>query len=330
MGVHRIRGMNCESDFVESKKLCLLMSEPMRNTLDHLPAIKRVELERVVKILHEEFEEALVLSSKDWKKKGRIQRIILFGSYAKGKWVDEPHTKKGYLSDYDILVIVNYHQLTDMSEIWHNAEDRLLRHDGIRPVVNFIVHTMKDVNHELRAGQYFFSDIVREGIVLYELAGTSQFATPIPLTPEDALRIAEKHYETWMFNATEFVPGIELYIERNSVNKAVFLLHQYVECLYTTLLLTLTNYNPHSHNIKFLRSQCERIDERLIDVWPNERPWKRHFELLKRAYIEARYSPHYEIKPEELKWLSERAKVLESLIGEICGERLAELKRNIS
>ena len=42
-----------------------------------------------------------------FKKRGRIQKIIVFGSHAKGGWVDEPFTMKGYRSDFVLQIIVN-------------------------------------------------------------------------------------------------------------------------------------------------------------------------------------------------------------------------------
>src|SRR6218665_1654008 len=63
----------------------------MKTDLDHLPANKQRELERVKAIIFEEFEDALALGTMSWKKKGRIDKIILYGSYARGGWVDEPH-----------------------------------------------------------------------------------------------------------------------------------------------------------------------------------------------------------------------------------------------
>ena len=79
----------------------------MQSSLEHLPPHKQREIERVVEIIFEEFEDALALATQDWKRKGRISKIILYGSYARGGWVDEPHTAKGYQSDYDLLIIVN-------------------------------------------------------------------------------------------------------------------------------------------------------------------------------------------------------------------------------
>ncbi|MBA3068104.1 MAG: nucleotidyltransferase domain-containing protein, partial [Hyphomonas sp.] len=75
----------------------------MRTDLDYLPNGKQRELARVTEILFEEFTDAMKSASSPKKKEGRILKIVLFGSYARGTWVDEPHTAKGYLSDYDLL-----------------------------------------------------------------------------------------------------------------------------------------------------------------------------------------------------------------------------------
>ena len=68
----------------------------MKTSLDHLPNLQKREIARVVEILHEELSDALAISTANWKRKGRILKIVLFGSYARGGWVDEPHTAKGY------------------------------------------------------------------------------------------------------------------------------------------------------------------------------------------------------------------------------------------
>jgi predicted nucleotidyltransferase len=118
----------------------------MRTDVDYLPSSKQRELERVVQILFEEFDEARVLATQDWKKKGRILKIILYGSYARGGWVDEPHTAKGYQSDFDLLIIVNDERLTDRVEYWATAEERLNRELSItktlKTPVNFVLATV--------------------------------------------------------------------------------------------------------------------------------------------------------------------------------------------
>lgn len=166
----------------------------MKTSIDHLPEHKQEELARVVEILHAEFEDALAESSAEWKKSGRILKIILFGSYARGDWVDEPLTMKGYRSDFDLLVIVNNNKLSDFA-YWYKAKDRLDRDRTIKTPTSFIVHSRRFVNTALRQGQYFFTDIRREGIVLYEL-DDEPLAEPKPLTLDAAYETARDHFQS--------------------------------------------------------------------------------------------------------------------------------------
>ena len=99
----------------------------MKSSLDHMPEKKQRELARALDILHEEFEDALKGGAAEFKKKGRILKIILFGSYARGGWVDEPYTAKGYRSDFDLLIVVNNRKLCDFAAYWYKAKDRIIR-----------------------------------------------------------------------------------------------------------------------------------------------------------------------------------------------------------
>jgi len=88
-------------------------------------ARQQEELARAVRILMEEFEAAISLGNQPWKRGGRILKILLFGSYARNDWVDDP--ENGYQSDFDLLIIVSHEKLTDIADYWYIAEDRILR-----------------------------------------------------------------------------------------------------------------------------------------------------------------------------------------------------------
>ncbi|MGC6401604.1 HEPN domain-containing protein [Sphingomonas sp. FW199] len=302
----------------------------MRSDIDHLPPAKQRELERVVQILFEEFDDALALAKHEWKKKGRILKVILYGSYARGGWVDEPHTAKGYKSDFDLLVIVNDKRLTDRVTYWLKLEDRLNRELGITRTlstpVNFIVHTLQEVNDGLAHGRYFFMDIAHDGIALYQFDDT-ELHIPKPKTPEQALAMAKEYFEEWMPAAADFSDSYRHLLSKGRHKRAAFMLHQATENLYHCLLLVVTFYTPHVHNIGFLRTQAERLDRRLIDVWPADRRFEqRAWEKLKEAYVKARYSKHYRISEEELRWLGERVEELGRAVHSVCSERIAELE----
>lgn len=304
----------------------------MRTGTDHLPATKQRELERVLALLFEEFADATAIATSDWKKQARILKVILYGSYARGDWVDEPHTAKGYQSDYDLLIIVNHSKLTDRAGFWSTAEDRLNRELAItktlKTPVNFIVHTLQEVNDALIDGRYFFMDIVRDGVALYE-AEPSELAAPQPKTSEQALALVEEYFDEWLPSAKALEDGAQFYLGKGRLKEAAFSLHQATERFYHCVLLVCTFYTPHVHNLGFLRTQAERIDTRLIDVWPREsRADRSRFEKLKEAYVKARYSKHYRIDESELAWLAERVQVLGQVVEVICSEYIAALRRS--
>jgi hypothetical protein len=60
----------------------------MKSGLEHLPETKRRELARVVEILFSEFEAAIAGGKSETKRQAQILKVILFGSYARGDWVD--------------------------------------------------------------------------------------------------------------------------------------------------------------------------------------------------------------------------------------------------
>ncbi|NNH64792.1 MULTISPECIES: nucleotidyltransferase and HEPN domain-containing protein [Rhizobium] len=304
----------------------------MKSSLEHMPLRKQRELGRVLEIVHEEFEDALKEGVAEFKKRGRILKIILFGSYAKGGWVDEPFTMKGYRSDFDLLIIVNNRKLCEFAGYWHKAADRLIHEASIETPVSFIVHSRREVNTYLKEGQYFFSDIRKEGIVLYEL-DDEPLAEPEPLSKEDRLRLAKEHFEQRFSEASAFLATAQFQLSKSErtgdawSNLSAFSLHQALEQAYSCVLLTLTNYGPPSHNIKFLRSLAEEQDRRLAEAFPRdqhkERAW---FNTLNEAYVKARYSKYFEISEEALGWLAERTALLLRLVKTVCKGHLEILR----
>ena len=302
----------------------------MRSDIGHLPETQQEELQRVKQILMEEFANATSRATQAWKKNGRIQNIILFGSYARNDWVDD--AANGYLSDFDLLIIVSHKDLTDIAEYWYVAEDKIQRDPKVGRPVNIIVHTLEEVNQGLTRGEYFWVDIERDGIMLYELPG-STLATPKPLAAVDAYAMASVHFkqqlpaiDRWLKLAA--VSSTESKADRDWVRNAAFNLHQAAETAYTCFLLTRSQYVPRSHNLKFLRSLAEDKEPRLIDAWPRATKLdRRRFELLKRAYTEARYSSNYEISRDDLEAITTSVHKLQDAVEATSREWLDKLHR---
>lgn len=166
--------------------------------LSHLPEDRQREIEHVVAILLNEFDDAIKGRQADRGKTAHILKIILFGGFARGDWVADP--KGGYYSDYDLLVIVNHADLTDVTDYWEVAFNYLDHEFAIKKTLEHpaqvIVHDFDDVNGQLRRGLPFFADLVRDSITVYETPGYDLNPTN-PLSSEAAQQEAEANFESW-------------------------------------------------------------------------------------------------------------------------------------
>ncbi|QTC90330.1 nucleotidyltransferase and HEPN domain-containing protein [Brevundimonas goettingensis] len=301
----------------------------MKRDIDHLPDKQQAELARIRTTLLTEFDASIAGGTQTWRKHGKILKIILFGSYARNDWVDEP--ENGYLSDFDLLIIVSNEKLTDIADYWYVAEDKILHDAAIGRTVNIIVHDLAEVNAAIGRGEYFWTDIVRDGVVLYELPG-HPLATPQPLSRIDALAMADRYFAAKQVDLNSWLEDAERWLERSAEGvharkRAAFHLHQAVETAYICILLVHTFYFPRSHNIKFLRSLAEDVDKTLVQAWPRATKHDRRlFETLKRAYVEARYSDQYDLPEHELRALYDAAQGLAVLVERSSKARLAAIR----
>lgn len=299
----------------------------MSGTIDHLPRGKQQELEFVVETVRAGFQRAIQHRTSPRFRVGKVLKIILFGSYARGDWVDDPVGR--YFSDYDLLVVVNHEDLTAVGEFWAKTEERLLEElaEGgrLRTPVSLIYHSIDEVNEKLTLGRYFFTDIVREGVVLFEEPGYP-LADPQPLSAAQALSETKDYFEEWFESALGFLDTAAYAAERERPKEAAFLLHQATERLYHCLILVRTLYSPRTHSLNRLRKLAEEMEPTLVEVWPIETKFQRRaYELLRAAYVKARYSRHYRITQEELEWLGSRIAILQSAVKELCRARIDSL-----
>jgi predicted nucleotidyltransferase len=283
----------------------------MKRSLSHLPKHKREELKEITSIIKENAE---------------VEMIILFGSYARGNWVEdiykEGHITYEYKSDYDILVIVKEHGAVRKFGLWQKIGSIMRRSSTIRTRVTLIVHDIREINKALSKGQYFFTDIRKEGVLLYD-SKRLELAKAQNLRPEERKQTAEDDFRNWRNNAREFLTGFEDAFKRRHYKKAAFDLHQATERFYVTTLLVFTHYKPKEHDIETLGKQVNNLDPRFLSIFPSATPEeKRLFELLQKAYIEARYNPKYKITKKELEYLAERVKKLQRVTKEACKERI--------
>ena len=286
-----------------------------------LPLVKQRELARV--------REIIVNRLEDDKHDFVLEKIILFGSYARGNWVEDGYVKDGvtydYKSDFDILVVTQK-GITEGNWLGLCIDEHIDKHPGIRTEVNVIHHGIDFLNRKIEENYYFFVDIAAEGVLLYD-TGRYQLAKPGAITPATQSQKAQEDFEYWFEKGHKFYEHFEFDLQKRYYSEGAFHLHQATEAYYSAILLVHTDYKPRGHNIHWLGKQAIGINERFREVFPMRTKRERAlFRLLKKAYIDSRYRKDYAITAEELQYLSKRVLLLRALTEELCDKEIARLK----
>ena len=283
----------------------------MKKTLTHLPVNKVDELKKVVYIIRKQCDD--------------VEMIILFGSYARGDYKVEADLKagrkSGHISDYDILVVTGEKKSVDNAGLWDEItkECNSLKQSTHARI---IAHDIQELNIKLAEGQYFYTDVKKEGCLLYD-SGKFQLANEHELTPKEQKRIAQEGYDHWFERAESFYNGYLDAMKRSDNKTAAFMLHQTTESSYKTILLVFTNYNPNEHYLKMLGGMASEEDASLSDIFPlKTEEEQERFRKLDYAYIGARYDPAFRITKADLETLATHVKKLLELTEEICRAKI--------
>lgn len=284
----------------------------MKTDLSHLPQHKQDELNTICDIILEHTPD--------------VRMIILFGSYARGNWVEDTQIEDGathvYESDLDILVITKSKTTAEDYKIHDEIEKAIQTDNKVSTPYGIIYHCYSYVQKMILEGHYFFCDIKKEGIHLYK-TGKHNLAKIKIISPEERKILAQEHFDKWLKNAKEFYGLYESALEKGWNNKAAFNLHQTTESLYSVITLVFVNYRFRMHDIEALGHKAVSYDHRFAEAFPMETPEEKgNFKLLKHAYVDARYKDSYEITKDQLQYLADRVKVLIDLTKRICGEKI--------
>lgn len=280
----------------------------MNTSLEHLPEDKQHQLRWAVDIIIDTVSPEMV---------------ILFGSYARGDWVEEladDGVHYQYQSDFDLLAVVKDEVTATRVERRDSLHNRLNRE--IKTPVSLIAEDIHFVNRRIRKGQYFYTDILREGVLLHD-SGEFQLAEPRELSLSERKNLAEEDFSYWFKSAVDFLKYYKFALHEKDLNKSAFFLHQATECFYGVILLVFTRYKPSSHDLRKLGQRVASIEPKFIKVFPQgTEEDKAKFELLRKAYVNARYKPSYAITEQELEWLAERVSHLKELTEKLCKDKI--------
>jgi len=283
----------------------------LKTSIEHLPEDKQSELKEIQGVI---------------RKRLAAEMIILFGSFARGDWVDDRYKENGttyeYKSDFDILVVLANEEQAVIREFGKRLRRKIRRNSPQETPLNIIFHGIEYLNQEIEEGNYFFVDVLKEGIILYD-RGRFQLSTPKLLSVKQRKDKAQLYFDKWFENANNVLKKYQFSFNENILNEAAFDLHQATERLYMCILLVYTDYKPKVHDLDKLDKEVCKLDNRFKTIFPRTTlEEERLFTLLKKAYIDSRYKLNYTITKEDLEYLFECVTRLRNLTEKACKEKI--------
>ena len=103
-----------------------------------------------------------------------------------------------------------------------------------------------------------------------------------------------------------------------------FMLHQATESFLKTIPLVYILYGYKEHDLQFLIEKCKPYTLELAKVFPCDTDEeKRLFDLLRRAYLEARYNKkNFIVTKTDIDALVPKIELLRNIVEKVCRERL--------
>lgn len=270
------------------------------------------------------------LISEVLKRLPQTEFIILYGSYARDNYVrrgvrvEDGGIPTVKISDYDILVITSGINVKRAETVLDNVEDIFFAgkdFDRDTPV-SFINDDIKSFNRYIEEGRYFYTQIKEEGIILFN-SGKEKLARRRRLN-FDEIKVQAQGYFTEKFDrANGFLRQANHAYNDKDYRIASFDLHQACENYYYAIRLSFTLRNNKQHNLSKLSGSTKRYAEELKSVFPQDTlEEKRLFTLLKAAYVDARYNPHFVVTKKDIDALIPKVELLRDITKRICEERI--------
>ena len=178
----------------------------MKRTTRFLPPRKRQDLQQLAELIRENVKQ--------------VEMVILFGSYAKNKYVDydqrvEFGTPTYYMSDYDIVILTRKPIGAIESSLYEKIKDKFFENKN-RPFhthPQFVNYGIDEFNYALSKAHYFETEIKRDGVILYD-SGAYKLARRRKLDYTEIKERAQKYFDDKLTFALDLFENVFFDYER--------------------------------------------------------------------------------------------------------------------
>lgn len=287
----------------------------MKKSIAYLPKRKQKDLNFLVEEIRKRLPET--------------EMIVLYGSYARDEYIDhDERDEHGIptikISDYDILVVTSGINDKKAGVILDNIEDLYFKDIDAQTPVQFINENIKTLNKAIEEGRYFYTQIKTEGVILYD-SGRFKLARRRKLDFAEIRQQAQEYFDDKFESANNKLKMAKYAASEKLYKDAIFMLHQACENYYYAIRLTFNLKSNKQHNLSKLTASVSSYSNELDKVFPqNTEEEKRLFNLVKAAYVDARYNPQFVVTKEDIDTLIPKVELLRDITKRICERKIKE------
>ena len=290
----------------------------MKTSYSHLPEYAKNDLQQIV---------ALIL-----ERVPHCEMIILYGSYARGTFVeyderDEFGILTSFMSDYDLLVVTSNMDVQEVGHLLNTVDDKYYKRPDYQVPIQFINDDIEKLNSDLSERRYFYTEIKKQGIMLYD-SGNYKLERARKLNFEEIWKQAQEYFDEKFETANDFLRSAMYDRKDEKYKMCSFHLHQTSENYFYALRLVHTLKNSKQHNLSKLLGSTRKYSPELCKIFPRKtKEEKRLFELLRLAYVEARYNKKFVVTKEDVDTLFPKIEKLRDITEQICKSQIELYRR---
>ena len=290
----------------------------MKTSYSHLPEYAKNDLQQIV---------ALIL-----ERVPHCEMIILYGSYARGTFVeyderDEFGILTSFMSDYDLLVVTSNMDVQEVGHLLNTVDDKYYKRPDYQVPIQFINDDIEKLNSDLSERRYFYTEIKKQGIMLYD-SGNYKLERARKLNFEEIWKQAQEYFDEKFETANDFLRSAMYDRKDEKYKMCSFHLHQTCENYFYALRLVHTLKKSKQHNLSKLLGSTRKYSPELCKIFPRKtKEEKRLFELLRLAYVEARYNKKFVVTKEDVDTLFPKIEKLRDITEQICKSQIELYRR---
>ncbi|MBQ4279291.1 MAG: HEPN domain-containing protein [Rikenellaceae bacterium] len=280
----------------------------MLKSIKYLPEKDQENLKQVVSLILEELYGC--------------ERIILYGRWSRAGYRASAHPVQR--ADYELLILIAPGSSVEMTvRKLRKVRKRFLRGSAGGADLLLQAADILVFNRYLDESRYLYTCIKRDGIELYS-SGQYRLARRRPVDYRAVGLLAQSYFDGKLATATGFMSGAAFHLGEGNYALALFSLHQSIESLYHTIHLVFTLVKPREHDLEQLIFRTRNLAPGIEQLFPRYGPdGERLFQLLRRAYIEARYNPEFTVSREDVETLLPLVRHIGETVAYVCREQIA-------